>query len=476
MNRSLFVLVAVSLLGLASPSAAQVFRPHNAYPQQPVYPNDQPWLPAQPNRYQQPQQRDVPGKTTYVLPDGRIVTRVPFSEELKRQIAEREASRAQLKTFRERELAQQGDNDSLYPRLPAEFEKQKALMLSLADWQPHNLGVLVDLIEKTRGHVHLLILHNDKNHHDEKPQINDLLDLLVKSGKDYPHLRFLNVNLNTIWLRDFGPRIAQTESDGATVMNFFYDTVRPLDDDFPKLWADVTNAHHNDVPWSLQGGNLISNGQGLAIATSRIFEENRCFKDNQIFWAGKTVEEDEEYVRQRIMKFCNIKELVVLKPLEQEQTRHADMFATFLARDLVLVAKIDSQLDPLNASILDSNAQELTKVKVAGRPLSVERIWIPPRRGENWSPFTNIILTDRLVLVPTFKYDPPQYVQSAVQTYQRLLPHHQVATVDMTSMDKLGGSLHCLSCPIPSFAELPKNLMSFEQANSLAKKLPVKTD
>ena len=471
MNRSLFVLVAVWSFGLASPSSAQDFWLQNQYPQRTVYPNGQPW-PVQSNPYQQSQQKDARGKTTYVLPDGRIVTRVPFSEELKRQIAEREASRARLKTVRERELTQQGDNDSLYPRLPAEFEKQKAIMLSLADWQPHNLGVLVELIEKTRGHVNLLILHNDKNQHDEKPQINDLLDLLVKSGKDFPHLRFLNVNLNSIWLRDFGPRIAQTESDGATVMNFFYDTVRPLDDDFPKLWADITNARLNEVPWALQGGNLLSNGRGLAIATSRIFEDNRCFKDNQIFWAGKTIEEDEEYVRQRVMKFCNIKELIILKPLEQEPTRHADMFSAFLAPDLVLVAKIASQLDPLNARILDFNAQELTKVKVEGRPLRVERIWIPPRHGENWSPFTNIILTDRLVLVPTFKYDPPQYVQSAVQTYQRLLPRHQVATVDMTSMEKLGGSLHCLSCPVPSFAELPKGLKSFEQARSRISRQP----
>ena len=40
----------------------------------------------------------------------------------------------------------------------------------------------------------------------------------------------------------------------------------------------------------------------------------------------------------------------------------------------------------------------------------------------------------------------------------------------MTSMDKLGVSLHCLSCPIPFFAELPKGLISFEQATALATK------
>ena len=427
MNRSLSVLVAVALFGLASPLEAQDFWPQNRYLQPPGYSGGQQRRPTQSNPYQQSQQSPSPGKTTHLLPDGRTVTIEPFSEEQKRQIAQREASRARLKTVRERELDQQGKNDSLYPRLPAEFEKQKAIMLSLADWQPHNLSVLVELIEKTRGYVNLLILHNDKDRQDKEPQINELLGLLAKSGNEYPHLRFLNINLNTIWLRDFGPMIAQTERGGATVVNFFYDTIRPLDDDFPKLWANVTNARHQDVPWFLQGGNLISNGQGLAIATSRIFEENRCLQDNQVFWAGKTVEEDEEYVRQRIMKFCNIKELVVLKPLEQEQTRHADMFATFLAPDLVLVAKIDSQLDPENASILDFNAKVLAKVNMDGRPLRVERVWIPPRRGEHWSAYTNIILTDRLVLVPTYEHNPPRYLQSALQTYQRLLPHHQVA-------------------------------------------------
>ena len=430
-------------------------------------------MPAQqrtyrPNSFQQPQQGAVAGQTTQVLPDGRIITITPFSAELKREIAKREASRGPLRKVLERELDQQGKNESLYPRLPAEFEKQKAIMVSLADWQSHHLNVLIELIEKTRGRANLLILYNDKNQHDDKPQINGLLNLLVKSGKDYPHLRFLNVNLDTIWLRDYGPRTAQTESGNPMVMNFFYDAIRPLDDDFPKLWSDATNARYNQVPWVLQGGNFLTNGQGLAIATSRIFEDNR------LHIPEKTIAQEEEFVRQRLMKYCNIKELVVLKPLEQETTRHADMFATFLASDLVLIAQLDRRLDPVNARILDSNAQRLAKVKVKGRPLRVERVWIPPRRGENWSPFTNIILTDRLVLIPTFKRDPPQYVRQAVQTYKRLLPDHHVATIDMTSMEKLGGSLHCLSCPIPSFAELPKDTMSFEQVIALSKKTPAK--
>ena len=399
-----------------------------------------------------------PGPTTRVLPDGRIAVITPFTEEQKQQIARREAERIEIRKVRQRALEQQPENASLYPRLPAEFEKQKAILLSSCDWQPHNFAVLVELINKTRGHANLVILFNDKTDDDGTPQLTRLIEELSRSGQDFPHVRFLNLNLDTVWLRDFGPRLAETDSGNAMSMDFFYDTMRPFDDEFPKLWASLTNASHNEVPWTLQGGNLISNGRGLAIATSRLFEDNRINRP------GKNFDEDEEYVRQQIMKFCNIKGLAILKPLEHENTRHVDMFATFLDPGFVVVAQIDPRFDPQNAAILNENARQLAGIKLDGKPLRVERVLIPPRRNKHWSTYTNIILTDRLALIPTLKTDPLGYVQAALARYRKWLPNHYIETIDMTLMDKLGGSLHCLSCPIPEFAELPTGLLSFQEA------------
>ena len=420
-----------------------------------------------------------PGSTTRVLSDGRVAVITPFTEEQKQQVAQLEANRLQIRKVRQRELSQQGRNEGPYPRLPAEFEKQKAILLSSCDWQPHNFSVLADLINKCRGHANLVILFNDKNYYDGTPQLTKLVETLAQSGQDFPHIRFLNLDLNTIWLRDFGPRFAETQSGGAMVMDFFYDTIRPFDDDFPKLWADMTNASHNEVPWNLQGGNLISNGRGLAIATTRLFEENRLSRP------GKDYKEDEEYVRQQVMEFCNIKQLKIVKPLEHENTRHVDMFATFLATDFVVVAQLDPRYDPQNAAILNANANQLARIALNGKPLRVERMPIPPRRGEHWSTYTNIILTDRLALIPTLDTDPPDYVRVALARYRRWLPNHHVETIDMTLMGKLGGSLHCLSCPIPEFAELPKGLLRFREAVSmtervkkrnLQEKVPVRSD
>ena len=399
-----------------------------------------------------------PGSTTQVLPDGRIAVITPFSEEQKRQIKERETKWKAIRKARSLELEKQEKNNSLYPRLPGEFEKQKAILLSACDWQPHLFHVLIDLIKKTSGRAQLVIIYNEESQYEGKPQLSELIKSMLKSGKTFPHVRFLNLSLNTIWLRDFGPRVAETDSGASMVMNFFHDVSRPYDDDFPQLWAKMTDASHNHVPWLLQGGNLISNGKGLAVSTTGLFEKNRIYRP------GKTYRDDEEYVRQQVMQFCNIKELMMLKPLENENTRHVDMFASFLAPDLAVVAKLDPRYDAQNAKILDDNAAKLSRVKLDGRPLRVERIWIPPRRGESWSSYANIILSDQLVLVPVLDTDPPNYVKQAVQTYRRLLPNHHVDTINMTAMDRLGGSLHCLTCPLPEFAPLPKGLIGFEEA------------
>jgi len=403
-----------------------------------------------------------PGSTTQVLPDGNIAVISPFSPEQKRQINERNAKWKAIRKARTLELKKQAKNNSLYPRLPGEFEKQKAILLSACDWQPHLFHVLVDLINKSKGHAQLVIVYNEKSTYDDgKPQLNELIKAMLKSGQDFPHVRFLNLNLDTIWLRDFGPRIAETaetENGSSMVVNFFHDAARPFDDDFPELWAKLTGAVHNHVPWLLQGGNLISNGKGLAIATTGLFEKNR------ITIPGKDYLEVETHVRQQVMQACNIKELVMLKPLENENTRHVDMFASFLAPDLAVIAKLDPRYDAQNAKILDDNAKKLSQVRIDGKPLRVERIWIPPRRGDSWSSYANIILSDRLVMVPILDSDPQQYVQHAVQTYRRLLPTHQVTTIDMTTMQKLGGSLHCLTCPVPEFAKLPEGLLSFKES------------
>jgi agmatine/peptidylarginine deiminase len=355
---------------------------------------------------------------------------------------------------------------SIFPRMTAEFEPQRAIMLSVSDLQPQHHHVLKQIAAKSAGHADLLILYNTDQ------QLKTVVELLSGDNSDsnegVQHIRFLRMTLDTVWLRDFGPRFSD-EPGGVRALDFYYYGVRPYDDNFTERWSLATTRRVTKIPWTLQGGNLIGNGQGLAITTTRIFD------DNHISFGGggfATTPDARQFLLTELKKFCNLQELVVLEPLRNESTFHVDMFAALLDVDLVLVARLNPRADFTNSQLLDRNARRLAEIQLDGKRMRVERIDIPPRQGESWSTYTNSIITDRLVLVPTMSSDPSEMVQRALATYRRLLPKHHVATVDISSMKDLQGSLHCMSLNIPAIAPLPEGVLSFVAGVEVAKRTP----
>lgn len=344
----------------------------------------------------------------------------------------------------------------VYPRLSGEFERQKAMLLSISDLMPQHHGVLRELIAKTAGHLPLVILCNDK------AQLKTAVEIAESAKVNLSHVKFFIFKLDTIWLRDFGPRFIQTET-GAQSIDFYYDGTRPKDDYFPNNWGEIAGIKNKTVEWTLQGGNLISNGRGLAITSTRFFEEN------YVRFTNSNRPRNTEYERRKLVvdsfkKECNIDRLLFLRPLTPEATKHVDMFAKFLAPDHILIARVDPRADPVNAQILDQNASFLRTVRVDGKPMRVDRIDIPPRQGKYWSPYTNTIFANDLVLVPIYKTDSPQMVRNAVETYRRLLPSKHIDTVNLTTMQKLEGALHCMSINVPEFADLPDGMLDLAQA------------
>ena len=356
-------------------------------------------------------------------------------------------------------LLSDGKPYSKFPRLAGEFEPQRAMLLSISDLMPQHHGVLKELIAKTAGRLSLVILVNDKK------QLKTAVEIAESSGADLAGVSFYVFKLDTIWLRDFGPRFLETESSAQSI-DFYYDGTRPLDDQFPNKWGELAGIENKTVEWTLQGGNLISNGQGLAVTSTRFFE------DNHVRFPFRNRPGNVEYERRRLVvdafkKEANIDRLLFLRPLSPEATKHVDMFTTFLAPDHMLVARLDPRADPANARVLDENARFLQTVKVDGKPMRVDRIDIPTRQDKYWSPYTNVIFANDLVLIPTYKSDSPALISRAIKTYQRLLPGKQVDTIDLTSMQKLEGALHCLSINVPEFVDLPTGILSAEEARQV---------
>ncbi|MFK8112261.1 MAG: agmatine deiminase family protein [Rubripirellula sp.] len=343
-----------------------------------------------------------------------------------------------------------------YPRLSAEFESTRVLLLGMADWQPHHRHIFVEIAQKTAGHVNLMVLCNDTW------QIKMATEWLLEKKGDYPHVYFCEMVTDTVWLRDFAPIFAQTEK-GTQAIDFFYEGSRPKDDALPKQWAKRSRAEYVRAPWTMQGGNLISNGRGVAITTNRIFEDNHIrFPNDTVI---KNVEQERRVmVIKAVMQHCNLAQLVVLEPLQNEQTKHVDMFATFLSPNDVMVAQVDPRQDRANTIILERNVTRLKRVKIGDKPLRVHRVSVPAQQEKSWSAYTNAVIANDLILLPFFDRDPPQYIAAARAAFQKLMPSHTIKTINMTSMKKLQGELHCLSHHVPAFVPMPDNIYPFANA------------
>lgn len=353
--------------------------------------------------------------------------------------------------------------ESDYPRIAGDYERQKAILISVCELLPTHEDVLVELVNACQGHITVGILVNDRK------QLIDATRVLMKQDREYDHVKFYNVELDTIWLRDFGPRIGELENGEAVSFDFLYEGTRPRDEKLPKAWSKLTRERYHAVPWTMQGGNLLFNGRGIALTTNRIFKDNHI-QFNNLLPGTDPVVEAREMVTQEFKKNCNLEEIVVLEPLRNEATRHVDMFAAFVAHNHVVVASLDRNADPVNASVLERNVKKLKAVMVDGEPLKVTRIPTPARQGKFWSTFTNVIFANDLVILPSFDDNPRDYVERAVAVYKSILPNHTIKVINTTSLKKLEGSVHCMSINVPEFAKLPPKYLSLSKAIRWVKK------
>ena len=356
-----------------------------------------------------------------------------------------------------------------FPRIAADFEPQRAILISVCELLPTHEKVFLQIIEACEGHIEVGVLVNDKK------QLVDAARVLLKQNREYPHVKFYHLDLDTIWLRDFGPRIAELET-GSVAFDFLYEGTRPRDEKMPKSWADLTGERYHAVPWTMQGGNLLFNGQGLALTTRRIFDDNHIRFKDPIPGTDPEVERREMVIKE-FRKECNLSQIVVLEPLRNEATKHVDMFCAFVTENHVLVSQLDRRADPVNAALLDRNAAKLKNVELEdGRKLRVTRIPTPPREGKFWSTFTNVIFANDLILLPAFSSDQNAYVERAVSVYKAVMPKHKVVVIDTSTLKKLEGSVHCMSINVPKFANLPPRFLSLKKAMDYVKTADEKAD
>jgi agmatine/peptidylarginine deiminase len=322
-------------------------------------------------------------------------------------------------------------------RLPAEFERQRALMISCHEFIDDMPELLSDIIRQLQGRIEIIALVNDVVEYQRAR------DSLVQHGCTLASVRFVEVPHDTMWCRDYGPILVEgPRGFVAAVDTEYVRGVRPQDDDVPVHLCRQLHLPLRLTSLRIEGGNLLSNGQGLCITTQHVLQNNAD-------------QSDEKAVRRELRRCFGASQIVFLEPLEGEPTGHVDMFATFTSPTTVVVGKYHPDVDPVNAETLDHNAEQLARVRTAEGPLQVIRVPMPRRNETAWRTYTNVVYANGVVLVPVYRDLDNRAEQFTLRMYGKLLPGWQIVTIDADRLAELGGAMHCITMNLGPLKQIP---------------------
>lgn len=265
------------------------------------------------------------------------------------------------------------------------------------------------------------------------------------NGVDLAHCRFLRVGTYSHWTRDWGPHSVFDAGGRLGIADPVFngypwvpptltgdlppdDALRPLvpardpaadpakgsrgyeeDDAVNAQLAAWLGLPVWSMPAYCTGGNFMTDGHGLGFSTTQMLNENQPLMGEAQFRA---------YAEQ----YLGVTGYTFLHGTEDLGIQHVDCWAKLLDEETFLVKRVPSWHEEyprieLNLQILEG----LTNCY--GRPYRIVRIDTPPYNGYDVAAYTNSLILNRKVLVPTFGISGDA---AALQTYREAMPGYEV--------------------------------------------------
>lgn len=319
--------------------------------------------------------------------------------------------------------------------LPAEFDPQDDLLLGGEQLATLHPKVMANIVRAAADDIRIRILAGSPAGHDL------VVSVLESNGLDAGKVDILEIPVLTMWVRDFGPL---TVSDGAgyrSLVDFHFRERRgnDLDDGVPGHLAPLMGFELQTSPLLVEGGDLLTNGRGLCLLSTRIINRN----------AQYLTMEPEDTVKD-LGKILGFESVFLVPPLVGESTGHLDMFCAFLETDLIVVGSYDPAVDPDNAAQLDQVAEDLAGLSTRSGLARVERVPMPDHDDGFWRTYTNIIFANEVVMVPVYPDYCPDLDETALALFRKLLPDRRVIGIDASELIKMNGALRCITMNVPT--------------------------
>lgn len=256
-----------------------------------------------------------------------------------------------------------------------------------------------------------------------------LREALADEGVDVSRVEFVLHELDSMWIRDYGPILARTAS-GYQVLDLPYHPDRERDDAFPSRFARDAGLPVTRPPIDMEGGHLQSDGKGRCIVTDDVLDRN--------------LPRDEAYVRGILRAYFGCRVIVIVPRLYAEETGHVDVFAYVTGPGRVIVGSYPPEEDQVNSRRLNRAARLLRE---AG--FEVTRLPMPDNaRRRVFRTHTNVLVLDRSVLVPVFRRD-RRHERRALRTFAAAFPDRRIVPIRADGVMGLAGALHCTAVTVP---------------------------
>lgn len=306
-------------------------------------------------------------------------------------------------------------------RLLPEFERMDGVLLR---WPPNVQDAFYARVVsrlQTAGNVYLLV--------SDAGQREEVEGILKEQRIGAERVEFVIQTANSVWVRDSGPLLLQDRTNGAVEMlDARYDRpLRPDDDLLPTALADQWNFPSRTLELTLPGGNLLTDGEGTGFASSLIYDENPQLSTAKIA----------ELMKAR----CGISRFYVLEKLRWEYTGHLDVWIKLLNAETILVGQFPESCP--DYPVIEANVAFLKTLKTPyGNPYKITRIPQPAPQGWVHPSYTNSLIFNGLVLVPTYGLPTDE---EAIRIYREAMPDHEVVGIDCREIIQKGGALHCVA-------------------------------
>ncbi len=266
---------------------------------------------------------------------------------------------------------------------------------------------------------------------------NQARNAFTSAGVDMEHVRFIRTSTYSMWTRDWGPQCVFGADGQMGIADPWFDGypwvpgctgAAPEHGDVPTCdvaragprgWdeddainADVAAALGlplHELPGYCTGGNIMTDGHGRAFSTEQMLDENAPYMNPATFFL-------------RIESYMGIADYQILPDPEIHGIQHIDCYAKLLDEETVLIKEVPAWHPEYDCveDLVDAFASLTT---CHGRPYTIFRVWCASYSGNDVAAYTNSLILNRKVLVPTFGIASDA---DALQTYEDAMPGYEV--------------------------------------------------